>query len=257
MAALRWTAMPSVPYLPFAFPGLDTVRCVFTTRALADGPSQASAGNLSFGFGDSDPDVLKRRQALQQELGFQTWTTVRQVHGTDMVFAPRDVPDQDRPRADAMATDREGQALAISVADCQPLMLAHVTGRYVAGLHVGWRGNRAQAPALWARSFCHHFGLDPADILAVRGPSLSPACSQFVNFDSEWGPRFLDYLRQEAMTVNLWRMTRDQLLTAGLKPEHIFSIDLCTFSLPSMFYSYRRDRSCGRQAALIWIQQSC
>jgi len=246
--------MTQVPYLPFAFPGLDAVRCVFTARPTEERSRHVNGGNLSFGFGDRDEDVSMRRQGLMQELGFQTWVTVRQVHGAEMTFDPREHQKGERPQADAMATASSGQALAISVADCQPVMLAHVSGRYVAGLHVGWRGNRAQAPTLWVRTFCDHYGLRPSDILAVRGPSLSPARSEFVNFDTEWGPEFRDYLDRETMTVDLWRMTRDQLLAAELRPRHIFSIDLCTFSLPSLFYSFRRNRSCGRQAALIWIQ---
>ncbi len=248
--------MPLPAYLPFAFPGLDAVGCVFTTRPRENPRASATAGNLSLGFGDPDQDVLQRRQALKQELGFQAWTSVRQVHGTDMVFQPGDVQEGERPQADALATDRPGQALAISVADCQPLMLAHEAGGHVAGLHVGWRGNRAQAPVLWVRSFCDRYGLDPAEIMAVRGPSLSPACSEFVNFDAEWGPQFENYLDRTSMTVDLWRMTRDQLLAAGLLPGRIFSLDLCTFSLPAMFHSYRRNRSCGRQAALIWIRNA-
>jgi hypothetical protein len=246
--------MTQIPYLPFAFPGLDSVHCAFTTRPPKDLAHDENGGNLSFGFGDRDDEVSMRRQGLMQELGFQSWVTVRQVHGTDMVFSPEEHHGEDRPQADAMATASAGEALAVSIADCQPVMLAHVSGRYVAGLHIGWRGNRAQAPSLWARAFCDHYGLRPSDILAVRGPSLSPACSEFVNFDSEWGPGFRDYLDRETMTVDLWRMTRDQLLEAGLKPKNIFSIDLCTFSLPRLFYSFRRNRSCGRQAALIWIR---
>jgi copper oxidase (laccase) domain-containing protein len=52
--------------------------------------------------------------------------------------------------------------------------------------------------------------------------------------------------------MDLWRLTRSQLETAGLLPERIFSLDLCTYSLPGDLFSYRRDPRCGRQGSVIW-----
>ena len=37
--------------------------------------------------------------------------------------------------------------------------------------------------------------------------------------------------------MNLWRLTRDQLLEAGLPDEGIFGLDLCTASMPDSFFS--------------------
>jgi copper oxidase (laccase) domain-containing protein len=51
--------------------------------------------------------------------------------------------------------------------------------------------------------------------------------------------------------MDLWRLTRSQLEEAGMNPERIFSLDLCTASLPQ-FFSHRRDKPTGRQANLIW-----
>jgi hypothetical protein len=54
--------------------------------------------------------------------------------------------------------------------------------------------------------------------------------------------------------MDLWRLTRDQLLQAGVRSENIFGLDLCTYEQKETFFSYRRDRQCGRQAGLIWIR---
>jgi hypothetical protein len=225
-------------YIPFAFPGLDQVQCRFTTR-----------------FGAHRTESEDRRPRIQAMLATPSWLDMEQVHGTDMAFIthPDRFDHQSRARADALATDLPGQALVVSVADCQPLLLAHSQGRFVAALHVGWRANRAGAPGLWVQRLCESYGVLPKEIMAVRGPSLGPGRSEFVNFNSEWGPDFADYLHPGTQTVDLWGMTRDQLVRAGLAPENIFSLDLCTFSLPRLFFSYRRDRTVGRQAGIIWI----
>ena len=237
-------------YIPFTFPGLPGIGCLFTTR-------QASFHSPATGNASSQGETAFSRgmRHLQKDSGFKAWRTVCQVHGRAMVFCTAE-DNCEQTEADALATAESGQALAIRTADCQPILVAHVSGRFIAALHVGWRGNRANTPGLWIERFCRSFGLDPADLLAVRGPSLSPHKSEFIHFDQEWGEEFLPYFDPFQRTVNLWQLTRDQLLQTGLRRENIFGLDLCTYSQPELFYSHRRARDQGRQAGLIWIKDT-
>lgn len=237
--------------IPFSFPGIPGVRCAFTTRRGGFSASPFDSANLSGAVGDDPEAVVNNVRTLQQELGVSAWAELEQVHGTDMVFEP----DGSGPKqGDGIGTSRPGVGLVIKTADCQPILLAHVSGRFVAGLHCGWRGNRAGFPQLGVHAFCSRYDLHPKDILAVRGPSLGPGRSEFVNFDTEWEDRHRPWFHEPTRTMNLWQLTRDQLLEAGLPPEHIFSLDLCTFDLPDLFFSYRRDRRTGRQAGVIWME---
>jgi len=172
------------------------------------------------------------------------------------VFEPNatDASADPMQEADGMATSRPGLGLLIKTADCQALLLAHASGRHVAALHVGWRGNRVDYPGKGVREFCARYGLNPAELSAVRGPSLGPAAAEFVNFTAEWGPKFLPWFDTGRQTMDLWRLTRHQLEAAGLLPERIFSLDLCTYSLPDILFSYRRDKQCGRQGSVIWME---
>jgi copper oxidase (laccase) domain-containing protein len=120
---------------------------------------------------------------------------------------------------------------------------------------VGWRGNVLNFPASGLARFCATYGLRPAEILALRGPSLGPAAAEFINFEREWPAQYRPWFNASGKTVDLWALTRHQLVTAGMRPEHIFSLDLCTRSLPGLLYSYRRGDS-GRQASIIWIKGS-
>jgi hypothetical protein len=122
-------------------------------------------------------------------------------------------------------------------------------------VHAGWRGNVAGLPAKAVKDFCEHYGLRPADCMAVRGPSLSPPAAEFKNFAEEFGDDFSSYYDPETMTVDLWRLTRDQLMSAGLPESRIFGLDICTFSNPESLFSYRRRKISGRQASLIWINE--
>ena len=235
--------------IDFKFPGLPHIGCAFTTRAVSPQASrQLPADSLRAAL---NTDL----QNLQDRNGIQTRQTVHQVHGSTLLFVEHS-PETARERADALATDRTSLALVIRTADCQPILMSDRSGRCIAALHVGWRGNRNEALLQWVAEFCTHFCIRPQELLAVRGPSLSPARSEFVHFAHEWGSEFLPYFKAEDQTVDLWRLTRDQLLRAGLLQEHVFGLDLCTYSLPELFYSHRRDRDVGRQAGIIWIEPS-
>jgi len=235
--------------IPFAFPGLPGIGCFF---------SSADAGNMSLFTSGNDQEkeetVANRRQLLGR-LGVGYWVELRQVHRDMLLEDPSPTPlDQDSTlEADASCTERKGVALAIKTADCQPILLTTLQGTAIAALHVGWRGNVINFPASGLHRFCERYGVTAKDVLAVRGPSLGPGASEFINFEQEWSTDFLPWFDRESRLMNLWDLTRHQLLVAGMRPEHIFSLDLCTYSLPGLFFSYRR-RHTGRQVSLIWIK---
>lgn len=244
-------------FIPFAFPGLPQVGCAFTTGSLVPGGAADAAASLAF-TGATDPaQVIANRQHLKNHLNFSIWHSLKQVHGVDLVFEP-EYDTLLRPSlevGDGMAESRPGRALAIKTADCQPVLLAHESGHYIAALHVGWRGNVADFIGRSVRTLCVRYGLAPEEFLAVRGPSLGPGAAQFIRFEEEFGEKFRPYFDYRTQLTDLWRLTRDQLVAAGLRRDRIYSLDLCTHALPD-FFSYRRDKSTGRQASLIWIKES-
>ncbi len=242
--------------IPFAFPGLPQVGCAFTTRLGGMSRTPFSSANLSHDVGDSPSSVAHNRENLARHIGVAGFCELRQVHG-DVIRAeptPMSPANGGELPGDGLFTSRPGAALVVKTADCQPLLLAHASGRHIMALHVGWRGNVLNLPGRGVASFCAAYGLDPAQVLAVRGPSLSPGASEFLNFEAEFGAPFREFYDPGTRTVDLWALTRSQLLAAGLKSAHIFGVDLCTKSLPELFFSYRGEKTTGRQAGLIWIK---
>ncbi len=242
--------------IPFVFPGLENrVRCFFQAREGGASADPFAAGNISLTVGDDPAAVRANRMALQKRLGFSHWIEAHQVHGVDVLLdpPPGDIEQESEAEADGLATTEPGHALVIKTADCQPVLIAHSSGDFVAALHVGWRGNVQEFTGSAVASLCEHYGVSPDSLTAVRGPSLGPGVSEFTRFDQEFGPEFEPYLNRGAMCVDLWRLTRDQLVNAGLRPERIFGLDLCTCSLRNFFFSYRAEKTCGRQANMVWL----
>ncbi|MDR2503716.1 MAG: polyphenol oxidase family protein [Deltaproteobacteria bacterium] len=243
----------SLALIPFAFPNLPQVCCCFTT---------AIFGNISLDVCADDEKersmTISRRFALAGLTGFSRWTELRQVHGeavlADVKATPLDEPST--LEADGLASSKSGHALLVKVADCQPILLAHRSGRRIAALHCGWRGSSFDFPGRGLAAFCRFYDLKPEDVLAVRGPSLGPGAAEFINFDQEWPDNFRPWFNPESRLMDLWSLTRHQLLQAGMLPEHIFSLDLCTYALGGdggCLFSFRRGDAL-RQGALIFIR---
>jgi hypothetical protein len=245
--------MSAIRYIPFQFPGMESVSCVFTTRLGGHSIAPYSSANLSFDVGDQVADVQANRKSLMSLCGLSSCHELKQIHGNQMLeLSISSQGSLSLPEGDALMTDLHEQGLMIKTADCQPILMAHCSGNAIAAMHCGWRGNKNNVLRQWVTKLCQRYNFPPQELLAIRGPSLGPDKSQFINFSQEWSGEFLSYFNETDKTVNLWQLTRDQLMSAGLLPEHIFQLDLCTYSLPELFFSYRRERDTGRQAALIW-----
>lgn len=236
--------------LPFRFPHVAGVRCLFTGAAFGDMVLHNAQGELQ-------EAAVARRRTLLALAGATHWAELSQVHGTELCLPAVSLCLDDvsvsaapLPRADGQATAERGVALCIKTADCQPVLLAERHGKCIAALHVGWRGNAAGFIESAVARLCRFYGCQPEDLLAVRGPSLGPGHAEFVHFAKEWPQGFAPWFAPVTQTMNLWALTKAQLRQAGLLEDHIFSLDMCTYALHPTFYSHRRGDA-GRQVAVI------
>ena len=245
----------AVNCIPFVFPGIIGVRCAFQIRTDPD----PFADTISLTGAPDRRRAAANRDELARLCGLEDLAELRQVHGVTTIFNPAPVASGSEPvqEGDGLATDRADVGLLIKTADCQPILLAHKSGRHIAALHAGWRGNRQDYPRLAVLEICDRYRLEPGDFHAVRGPSLGPSAAEFTGFASEWGDDYSPWFDADSRSMDLWRLTRDQLIRAGLAPDHIYGLDLCTWSLENAFFSYRRNRLCGRQGSVIWLTGEC
>lgn len=261
----------SFQYIPFQFSNLPRVRCAFQMRSaeanslhsvsaedisLENSSIESNSGNISFTVNGNFEKVLENRQSMQDELSIRKFAEVKQIHSDILVFDPEMIELTNVPHveADAMATNRRGFALLIKTADCQSILITHKSGGHIMGLHAGWRGNRMNFPKSAIEKFCDNYQLEPKDLLAVRGPSLGPNRAEFMNFKKDWSEDFRPWYDENTKCMNLWELTKHQLLDVGLLENNVYSLDLCTSTMNDSFFSYRKDKNCGRQASLIWIE---
>ncbi len=244
-----------ISYIPFQFPYIPRVKCIFQTRVGGVSKLAYGGGNIAFATNDDKDCILSNRLSLQKSIGHEL-SELYQVHGDNLVFEPEPISMEQSPRyeADGQATSKSGLGLIIKTADCQPILISHKQGTHIMALHVGWRGNRCEFIQSAVQRFCENYKILPQDLMAVRGPSLSPPRAEFVNFDAEWGKSFEQWFSIHSKTMDLWGLSRHQLQKAGVLPANIFGLDMCTASMNDLFFSYRMEKLSGRQASVIWIE---
>lgn len=155
----------------------------FSTRL--GGASEGCLASLNLGIhrGDKPGNVLKNYKILADAVGFGLSDTVftHQTH-TDIVRkvdagnAGQGLFFPVEPECDALVTNTPGLALTVFTADCTPILLwDRVTGA-VGAVHAGWRGTVAGIAAKTVEAMQHHFGSDPANIVAAIGPNIGKCC---------------------------------------------------------------------------------
>lgn len=165
--------------------------------------------------------------------------------------------------ADAAITTRTDAAVAVKVADCVPILLAHRRGG-VAAVHAGWRGTAQGIAGRAARDLASAVGGPVSEIAAAIGPSIGPCCydvGQEVRETFEAaGFAALDLHRWfapiESPTatdrLDLWLANHDQLVAAGIDAANVHVAGLCTATHLDWFWSYRREGAkAGRMLAVI------
>ncbi|MDR1395158.1 MAG: polyphenol oxidase family protein [Deltaproteobacteria bacterium] len=214
---------------------------VFTRQAPPD-----LGGELTFSFREDIPDSrVQRSLALAEEaLGLGPAVFVLQTHSDRIYlhdpssgYAPRK-PGDIIQGYDALVA-RPGTLLLLKLADCQGILLFHPPSGILALIHSGWRGSVQNIAGRTAAFLEKELSVPPPELRAAVSPSLGPCCAEFINYEKELPPSMWSYQNPADHHFDFWKVTRDQLTAAGVKPQNIETAGICTKCDPD-FPSYRR-----------------
>ena len=257
-AAPAWPA----DWLRPNWPAPAKVHAFCTGRAGGVSAAPYDALNLGEHVGDLPQAVATNRAQVQQALGVRP-VFLNQVHGTEVLALHADCADG--AQADGSWTDAPGLACTVMVADCLPVLLCSADGSRVAALHAGWRGlaGGVGRPGV-LESFLQsqsEMGAPPAQWMAWLGPCIGP---QAFEVGDEVRAAFVDHSSTASLAfaphgpgkwlADLALLARQRLQAAGVAQVYgnDGSATWCTVGNPLRFFSHRRDRVSGRQAAGIW-----
>jgi len=216
------------------------------------GVSEGIYAGLNCGVGSADTAEAvaenRRRAAAHLGAGPEALISVHQVHSPVVALVTGDMGTQ-KPKADAMVTDRPGMILGILTADCTPVLFADPAAGVIGAAHAGWKG--ALTGVLEATlDAMETLGAERANVRAAIGPVISQRAY-------EVGPEFMDRFLDEdpdndrffaagagdRMQFDLPGFALSRLRAAGIGGAEWTGH--CTFSDPARFYSYRRTTYAG------------
>lgn len=238
-----------------SIPGLT--HGIFTRHGGGSRGSYASL-NLSFSVGDNRQKVAANRELVLRTLGIPRLQSLKQIHGKESVKIEEnlsgDSPTTPETRVgDILLTRVPEQGLMIKQADCQSIVLYDSAHQAIANIHCGWRGNVNNVIGEAVKKMKTAFKTNPARLLAGIGPSLGPCCAQFINYRTEIPARYWTY-QARPHYFDLWRLSRDQLIAAGVEEDHIQIAGICTSCQTRDFFSYRKEKITGRFATVIALR---
>jgi YfiH family protein len=194
--------------------------------------TQAQAFVTTAALGDmgSDEGRAKVRELVPGE---PRW--MHQVHGVRVIDADSTAS---LVQADAAVARKRGTVCVVKIADCMPVFFA---GNDVVGVaHAGWRGLAGGV----LEATVDAMRLAPDSLSAWLGPAIVRAA--FAGHEDAFAAT-----RPGHWLLDLYAVARAKLHAKGVRG--IYGGGFCTHRDRDRFYSYRRDRTEKRMAALIWL----
>jgi YfiH family protein len=233
------------------------------------GISTGIMSGLNVGLGSSDdPEAIRanRRLAVDAVLPGAQLVTLHQVHSATAISVTGAFPDDQRPHADALVTDRPGLLLGILTADCTPVLFADASAGVVGAAHAGWKGAVGGVVESTVAEM-EKLGATRANIAAAIGPTIARKSYEvddgFFRRFAEAHPeneRFFSTGRARHHQFNLEGYVASRIAAAGVPRVQALGLD--TYSDADRFFSYRRsthrgEPDYGRQMALIGLDPLC
>lgn len=242
------------------WPAPARVRAGVTLRSGGFSDSGYRSFNPADHVGDDPAAVLANRRLLQEYIGSgHPLFWLRQVHGNKLVsIHGENKIRRDCPEADAIYTAQSNIACAILTADCLPVFFCSKDGREVALAHAGWRGLAAGV----LENTLAAFQAGPDDILVWFGPAIGPCHFEVGNevrqafLDGPGSKKdlqaaFIPGVASGKWMADIYRLGKCRLQALGL--HSIYGGGHCTVCEEERFFSFRRDRQCGRNASFIYL----
>lgn len=234
-----------------------------TTRSNGFSLYPKDAFNMARYIDDKQENITKHQEILADEINFScdTWVFPIQTHENKV----KEVFTEDKGTniseltdalhgIDGLFTYDSNVLLTMCFADCVPIYLYDIKGKYVGLCHAGWRGTHSQI----IREMIQKYNGPLNNLRIVIGPSTSN--SYEINEDMYKKFKTLPinselYIEQrgnDCYGIDL--KTANELLAIhyGIEPDHIIKSNHCTASETDLFFSYREEKGdTGRMLAFI------
>ncbi len=246
-----------IPFLrPTIFQAFPNIIALQTTRKGGVSEGDFASLNLGLSSGDLPERVLKNRALLFEAIGIKEKQFVlsHQVHGDAVLIAEC---GGTYDAYDAHITNRRGVFLAVSIADCTPILIYDIAHHAVAAVHAGWRGTAKSVLYKTLLKMKETFGTTGKDCVAFIGACIS---GEHYEVGEEVATHFPTEVKRYddargKFLLDLKAANRLQLEAFGVPTVQIEVSPHCTYKEHTRFFSFRHSKGrTGRMFALIGME---
>ncbi len=205
--------------------------------------------------GDFSSDQTQNRTLIENQSRIRDgeWNWLSQEHGTEIIWLDKNKRAYGI-KGDALATSSSEKVIAITVADCLPLLLIEESG-ILSLLHLGWRGIEQ---GLLEKSIQLIKTKSNESMSAVMGPCINPCCYEFSqnamdNLVEKYGSKIVSKTLAGALSLNIKECVRGILSSCDVEVK--YDDPFCTNCDPR-HWSFRSDGTGKRQVMIAWKEET-
>lgn len=164
---------------------------------------------------------------------------------------------------DALYTKEKGVALGVFTADCVPVLIADPIQEIVCAIHAGWQGTVKEITAKTIAHLKEQEGVNPENLKVYIGASICQNNFEVgmdvieqvkaMSFDTS-STYYFNESTQKGYVDNK-ELNRLQCINEGVLEKNITVDKNCTFANSENFFSYRREKECGRHLSFIMLKK--
>lgn len=239
-------------YLFHRFP--TGIKAFSTERTGGYSKGAYASFNCNSYCGDDSETVELNRRLLCSDLGISShrFFLPKQVHGANVFVIDEEFLSASNVQQekmlhgiDALITTLPDCCIAVSTADCVPILLYDKRTAAVAAVHAGWRGTVSYIVKNVLQKMESCYSTHAADVVACIGPSISLDSFEvgeevYDSFMNAGFPMERIASRKTKWHIDLWEANRWLLLECGLHDSSIEISGICTYKDYERFFSARR-----------------
>ncbi len=154
---------------------------------------------------------------------------------------------------DALVTNKLDTPLMVMVADCIPVLFFDNNKKAIGVAHAGRNGTFLNIVSQTITKMQHIYNCNVKDIEVILGPSIQKCCYEV---SQELSSIAMNSFGQEFVQdryIDLQGINKKQLLDIGIEEQNIQISPICTKCSNENYFSYRKNKNCGRFAGIIMI----
>ena len=222
----------------------DLKHCFFNS---VGGHSKNIYKSLNCGPGSKDnkKNIKKNLQIVKKKISkkAQNIFLVHQIHSNKFVFIDKEYNNKEKPKVDAIITNKKNFPIGVLTADCAPILIYEDKMKMIAAIHAGWKG-AYKGIISKVIQFMIKKGSNPKNITAAIGPAISAKNYEvkadfkrkFIKKDKKNNKFFK--VKYKKLYFDLPKYVKSCLLKNKIK--NIESLNIDTFDINNNFFSARR-----------------